>query len=80
MFLLAASAVAQDFQVGARAKGMGGSYTAFEDDPGTAQTRRLYRLWLAMPNSRALPPGHAVLWGSVEAGTLRGGIGQVAAP
>jgi hypothetical protein len=24
---------AQDFQVGARAKGMGGSYTAFEDDP-----------------------------------------------
>lgn len=28
-----ASASAQDFQVGARAKGMGGSYTAFEDDP-----------------------------------------------
>jgi hypothetical protein len=26
-------ASAQDFQVGARAKGMGGSYTAFEDDP-----------------------------------------------
>ena len=26
-------AVAQDFQVGARAKGMGGSYTAFGDDP-----------------------------------------------
>jgi hypothetical protein len=29
----AATATAQDFQVGARAKGMGGSYTAFEDDP-----------------------------------------------
>lgn len=28
-----AAAHAQDFQVGARAKGMGGSYTAFEDDP-----------------------------------------------
>jgi len=33
--LLAASsaAAAQDFQAGSRAKGMGGSYTAFEDDP-----------------------------------------------
>lgn len=33
--LLAASAAAraQDFQVGSRAKGMGGSYTAFGDDP-----------------------------------------------
>lgn len=34
VFLLAASAAsAQDFQVGSRAKGMGGSYTAFGDDP-----------------------------------------------
>jgi hypothetical protein len=30
---LASTAVAQDFQVGARAKGMGGSYTAFDEDP-----------------------------------------------
>jgi hypothetical protein len=30
---LSAAAAAQDFQVGARSKGMGGSYTAFEDDP-----------------------------------------------
>jgi len=29
----AASAAAQDFQVGSRAKGMGGSYTAFDEDP-----------------------------------------------
>jgi len=29
----APAAWAQDFQVGARSKGMGGSYTAFEDDP-----------------------------------------------
>jgi hypothetical protein len=28
-----------------------------------------------MPNSRALPEDHAVLWGNVAAGTLRGGIG-----
>jgi hypothetical protein len=51
--------------------------TAFEDDPGGGHVRLLYRLWLSMPNSRALPPGHAVLWGSIEPGALRGGIGQV---
>ncbi len=53
--------------------------TAFEDDAGTGEVRRLYRLWLSVPNSRALPPGHEVLWGSIEPGALRGGIGQVAA-
>ena len=29
-----------------------------------------------MPNSRALPEDHAVLWRNVAAGALRGGIGQ----
>ena len=53
--------------------------TAFEDDAATGQVRLLYRLWLSMPNSRALPLDHAVLWRHVEAGALRGGIGQVAA-
>ena len=53
--------------------------SAFEDDPAAGQVRLLYRLWLAMPNSRALPPGHEVLWGSVAPGALRGGIGQVPA-
>jgi hypothetical protein len=52
--------------------------TAFEDDTGTSDVRCLYRLWLSMPNSRPLPPGHEVLWGSIEPGALRGGIGQVA--
>jgi len=33
ILLASGTAWAQDFQVGARAKGMGGSYTAFEDDP-----------------------------------------------
>jgi len=28
-----------------------------------------------MPNSRALPEDHAVLWGDVRAGAVRGGIG-----
>ena len=45
---------------------------AFADDAG--HKRRLYRLWLSAPNSRALPEDHAVLWGDVAAGALRGGI------
>jgi Taurine catabolism dioxygenase TauD, TfdA family len=47
---------------------------AFTDDPGAGQTRRLLRLWLAMPNSRALPADHEKLWGNVAAGAIRGGI------
>ena len=49
---------------------------AFEDAPTEGFTRRLLRLWLAMPNSRALPEDHRVLWGNTDAGALRGGIGQ----
>ena len=33
-----------------------------------------------MPNSRTLPAGHEVLWRAIEAGALRGGIGQSGAP
>jgi hypothetical protein len=50
--------------------------TPFEDDAARGQDRLLLRLWLAMPNSRALPEGHEVLWRSIEAGAVRGGIGQ----
>lgn len=52
--------------------------TAFKDDAVTGQDRLLLRLWLAMPNSRALPEDHAVLWGDVGAGRPRGGIAQPA--
>lgn len=52
--------------------------TAFEDDAGSGHDRLLLRLWMAMPNSRALPEGHEVLWGSIAPGALRGGIGQTA--
>jgi hypothetical protein len=47
---------------------------AFEDvqDEG----RFLLRLWLSMPNSRALPEDHRILWENIEAGALRGGIAQ----
>lgn len=48
---------------------------AFADDAGSGKVRRLLRLWLAMPNSRPLPEDHAVLWGNVAAGAVRGGIG-----
>jgi hypothetical protein len=53
--------------------------TAFEDDPAQGADRLLLRLWMAVPNSRALPDDHAVLWRNVEAGAMRGGIGQTQA-
>jgi len=53
--------------------------TAFADDAGRGQDRLLLRLWLSVPNSRALPEDHAILWGDVGAGRPRGGIAQPAA-
>jgi hypothetical protein len=50
--------------------------TTYEDDPRPGHDRFLMRLWLSMPNSRALPDGHEALWGSIEAGALRGGIAR----
>jgi len=50
--------------------------TAFKDDPAQGADRLLLRLWMAVPNSRALPEDHAVLWRNVEPGAIRGGIGQ----
>lgn len=47
---------------------------SFLDDPSRGMVRRLYRLWLTVPNSRALPEDHAVLWREVRAGAPRGGI------
>ena len=51
--------------------------TAYEDAPG--DRRCLKRIWLSMPNSRALPEDQAVLWRNVEPGALRGGIAQAPA-
>ena len=50
--------------------------TTYEDDPTPGRDRFLMRLWLSMPNSRALPEGYETLWGSIEAGALRGGIAR----
>jgi hypothetical protein len=52
--------------------------TPFEDDASSGHDRLLLRLWLSMPNNRALPKGHEVLWRSIDAGKVRGGIAQVA--
>jgi hypothetical protein len=48
--------------------------TALEDHPEPARKRLLYRLWLSMPDSRALPDSVADLWGPVAAGAVRGGV------
>lgn len=49
--------------------------TPFKDDASRGEDRLLHRIWLSMPNSRPLPESHAVLWGAVDAGALRGGAG-----
>jgi hypothetical protein len=48
--------------------------SAYADDRAAGRTRLLLRLWLSMPGSRALPEGHAALWGATGAGALRGGV------
>jgi long-subunit fatty acid transport protein len=69
---LAATAAAQDQQLGARTKAMGGSYTAFEDDPvsvwlnpaGIAtqpdQLSIAYQTYTAYPKGRERGPGDTV--------------------
>ena len=50
--------------------------TAYADDAAAGRARLLIRLWLATPNSRALPDGFETFWGSIEPGALRGGVPQ----
>ena len=50
--------------------------STYQDDPAPGRDRFLMRLWLSMPNSRPLPEGFEVLWGSIQPGALRGGIAQ----
>ena len=81
--LLASAAWAQDQQLGARAKAMGGSYTAFEDDPvlvwlnpaGIAgqpnQLAVVYQTYTAYPRSEKRGPGDTII-PSVEAEAVQG--------
>jgi hypothetical protein len=48
--------------------------TNYEDHPEPHRKRLLLRLWLAVPGSRPLPKGYELLFGSTEAGALRGGV------
>ncbi len=50
------------------------SRTAFEDHDDPALKRCLFRLWLAPPDWPSLPESWRPAYGSVEAGTVRGGI------
>ena len=52
--------------------------THYEDGDGADQDRLLFRLWLATPNSRALPPSYLPIWGTTAPGVPRGGIAQPA--
>jgi hypothetical protein len=52
--------------------------TAYEDAPEAGHDRLLMRLWLAPPDSRPLPEGFEVLWGTTRGGAVRGGIAQSA--
>ena len=52
--------------------------TAYEDVSEPGRDRLLLRLWLAPPNSRPLPDGFDVLWGTTRGGAVRGGIAQPA--
>ena len=50
------------------------SRTNYEDYDGADKRRLLLRLWLAVPGSRPLPAGYETLFGSIEAGAVRGGV------
>jgi hypothetical protein len=47
--------------------------SAYADDAKAGAKRVLLRIWLSVPNSRALPAGHAVQWGNTRPGAVRGG-------
>ncbi|NNF77603.1 MAG: TauD/TfdA family dioxygenase [Rhizobiales bacterium] len=46
----------------------------FVDNAAVGQKRLLFRLWLAMGNSRPLPESYQVLFGHTAPGAVRGGI------
>jgi long-subunit fatty acid transport protein len=80
---MARVASAQDQQLGARAKSMGGSYTAFEDDPvsvwlnpagiatQTDQLAVVYQTYTAYPRGQTRGPGDTINF-SVKAATILG--------
>jgi len=47
--------------------------TAFTDHPDPAPKRHLLRVFLSLPNGRALPDSFATFFGDIRAGAVRGG-------
>lgn len=50
------------------------SRTSFEDHPEEDRKRHLLRMWLSVPNSRALSPAMAAIYRDQRAGAVRGGF------
>jgi len=50
---------------------------AFEDHEDPEERRRLFRIWLSMPNSRPIDPRFEANFGATVAGELRGGFRAV---
>lgn len=50
------------------------SRSEFEDHPEPERKRLLYRLWLSLPGTPALPPGWDGFYRSTRASSVRGGI------
>ncbi len=50
------------------------SRTAFEDHEDEDRRRHLLRMWLSVPNSRALSPSLATIFQDQRAGAVRGGF------
>ena len=48
--------------------------TEFEDYPEENRKRLLLRLWLSVPGSRPMPDAWKKVFGSIEAGAIRGGV------
>lgn len=48
--------------------------TAFQDHENPEDRRRLFRIWLSMPNSRPIDPRFEANFGATGAGELRGGF------
>jgi hypothetical protein len=48
--------------------------THFEDWPEENRKRLLLRLWLSVPGSRPMPQAWKTVFGSVDAGAVRGGV------
>ena len=56
------------------------SRTNYVDHEDPSRQRLLYRLWLSTPRNRPLPLAEKVIWGEVQADSLRGGVIPASGP